>query len=371
MKKEIFEKNIKLIQDTADIVSKDLEVFYNPKMELNRTMSVLVLEALNKKDMQIALPLAGSGVRAIRFLSELPEKLIKTIEVNDHNPKTKKLFKKNLKLNKLDENKIITHNKDANEFLNQSQGFDYIDIDPFGSPNFLLDSSVARLSRGGILAVTATDTAALAGTYPNTCKFKYWSESALCPQKHEMGIRILIRKVQLIGMQNEKALIPIFSYHDEHYYRIFFLCEKGKKKSANLFDKTNSFFTYCPKCSFSSANNQRNKICPECDNELRICGALFSGEIQNNDFLKKMIKKTKNEKEISFLTKILEDNKVPILGSFDTHDICSKQNFTVEKIQVYLDRLEKKGFKACRSLFPITSIRTNANFKEMKQVFRK
>ncbi|MCU0373510.1 MAG: ATP-binding protein, partial [Ignavibacteria bacterium] len=42
-------------------------------------------------------------------------------------------------------------------------GFDYIDIDPFGSPCPFLDAAIKRLSRGGILAVTATDTSALAG----------------------------------------------------------------------------------------------------------------------------------------------------------------------------------------------------------------
>ena len=40
-----------------------------------------------------------------------------------------------------------------------SKGFDYIDLDPFGSPNIFLDSAVKRLGRNGILAVTATDTA--------------------------------------------------------------------------------------------------------------------------------------------------------------------------------------------------------------------
>ena len=55
----------------------------------------------------------------------------------------------------------------------ESAGFDYIEIDPFGSPTDFLESSIVRLSRRGILAVTATDTAPLCGTYPNTCKRKY------------------------------------------------------------------------------------------------------------------------------------------------------------------------------------------------------
>ena len=37
--------------------------------------------------------------------------------------------------------------------------FDYIDIDPFGSPNPFLAAAIGRITRNGIVAVTATDTA--------------------------------------------------------------------------------------------------------------------------------------------------------------------------------------------------------------------
>ena len=43
---------------------------------------------------------------------------------------------------------------------------------------------------------------------------------------HEIGLRILIRRVQLAGSVYDKALIPILSYSKEHYMRVFFKCEK-------------------------------------------------------------------------------------------------------------------------------------------------
>ena len=93
--------------------------------------------------------------------------------------------------------------------------------------------------------------------------------------------------------------------------------------------------------------------------------------MQENEFIAKMIEQTTNEQEIKFLNQRLDDNKVPIVGSYDTHDICSKQNFTVEKIKLYLERLEEAGFQAARSVFPITGIKTNANFEELKKTFKK
>jgi len=189
--------------DEKKDVSKELEVFYNPLMKLNRDLSVLLLNSIEKEELQIADPLAGSGVRAVRFLTELDEDKIKSIRINDYSKEAVDLIKENIKLN---EEELLCEDielsqLDANQFLNESFGFDYIDIDPFGSPNFLLDSAVKRISRGGILAVTATDTSALSGTYPNAGYRKYWAKTIRQEHKHEAGIRILIRKCQLIGAQ--------------------------------------------------------------------------------------------------------------------------------------------------------------------------
>ena len=207
--RSITESSTTILASTGTI-SKQLEIFYNPVMKFNRDISILLLNALNKK-MQIADPLAGSGIRSIRFIKELNKGIITSIAINDSSTNAVRAIKKNVKLNKIKNKNIVISNKDANEFLLSSKGFDYIDIDPFGSPNPFLDAAVKRLARDGILAVTATDTAPLAGTYPNACKRKYWAIPLRNHLMHEVGIRILIRKVQLIGIQYDKALIPIFS----------------------------------------------------------------------------------------------------------------------------------------------------------------
>ena len=184
-------------------ISRDLPVFYNPLMKLNRDISVALLQSI-KKNLQIGLPLAGTGVRAVRFLTSL--KNIKLIAINDISPESVNLIMKNLELNqdKIKCKEIQLDNEDANTFLLSSKGFDYIDIDPFGSPNNFLENSVRRLARDGILAVTATDTGALSGSYTKACLRKYWARPLRNELMHEIGIRILIRKVQLIGAQNDK-----------------------------------------------------------------------------------------------------------------------------------------------------------------------
>lgn len=50
--------------------------------------------------------------------------------------------------------------------------FDVIDLDPYGCPSIFLDAGVQSVADGGLLLVTATDMAILAGNSPETCYCK-------------------------------------------------------------------------------------------------------------------------------------------------------------------------------------------------------
>ena len=191
---------IKASLPKKDVHAK-MEVFYNPLMVSNRNISILFLNSISNKKMKLALPLAGSGIRGLRFLKELKEGKLERLYVNDKKANFVNTFENNLTLNKIKNSAPIEiRNKDANKFLLDEDGFDYIDIDPFGTPNPFLSAALARISRKGILAVTATDTAALSGTYPKVTARKYWSKPLRNYLMHEVGLRILIRKIQLLGI---------------------------------------------------------------------------------------------------------------------------------------------------------------------------
>lgn len=48
--------------------------------------------------------------------------------------------------------------------------FTAIDVDPYGGPNKFLDAAIQSIEEGGLLLVTATDLAVLAGNTPEACK---------------------------------------------------------------------------------------------------------------------------------------------------------------------------------------------------------
>jgi len=371
-------------------ISKKAEVFYNPVMKFNRDVTLLLLDSIPNKQMQCALPLCASGVRGIRMLNELKPNKIKSISFNDNNENVVNNLKRNLELNQLDnlidksdkifdinnQNKksnkqksnkldnnsskqklqIFIHNKDANQFLSESQGFDYIDLDPFGSPNIFLDQAIKKLSRKSILAVTATDTSALAGTYINATKRKYWSNPLRNELMHEIGVRILMRRVQLIGAQYDRALTPIYCYSKDHYYRIFFKCKKGKSRVDKIFGEHN-YIVY-----------DKDKLSVEVKHldQLRgglIAGPLWTGELWDKKLADKIAKNKLNlelnNEEQNLLNLIKNESNLiskKSVGFLDLHKFGKvyKKNLSFEKV---FNIFEKNNIKTTKTHFTPYGIR--------------
>ena len=83
------------IRVQAAKITAQMPVFYNPAMKLNRDIAILLINTLGRKGLRIADPLAGSGIRGIRFIKELQKGTIKELMMNDANPTATKAIKHN------------------------------------------------------------------------------------------------------------------------------------------------------------------------------------------------------------------------------------------------------------------------------------
>ncbi len=343
-------------------VSKRMEIFYNPAMESSRNLSVLLLQAISNKKMNLALPLAGSGITAIRFIKELKKNKINHLFVNDIKSNFIPIFNENLRLNSLKNQPLASYQEDANLFLlnrlndnSKPPGFcgyfDYVDIDPFGSPNPFISSAIARISRTGILAITATDTAALTGTYPNTTRRKYWADINKNYLMHELGLRIIIRKVQLQGMQFDKTLIPILAYHKDHYFRIFFRSGKGKSDCDQIV-KQLKYFLFNPTTLDWELSSVNFKI------GYQSIGPLWAGKLFDKSLLKKMIKINTFIQERKFLQLLAEEKDS--VGFYDLHEISKRYRIKTPKLEQ--TRIKLNG---TRTHFSTYGIKTNHTIKEI------
>lgn len=317
------EDDIKFVASSRNIVTKDMDVFYNPVMKHNRDISISVISKI--KPSSACFPLAASGIRALRAQS-----FCELVYVNDIRQNFKETFTKNLSLNELDEAKFLVGNKDANIFMFENRFFDYIDIDPFGSPNPFLDAAIRSVKNKGVLAITATDTAPLAGTYPKACNRKYWAKPLRNELMHEMGLRILIRKIQLVAAQFDKALTPFVSYYKDHYYRAFFKLSNKKSDVDNILNLHGEF---------------------------EGAGPMWLGKL--NDF------KSDNE----FIIKLNLEEDVGQIGFFDVHKIAKSLKLkSIPKDKLIFEELNKKGFKAQKTHFCETGIKSNIKKEDFEKI---
>jgi tRNA (guanine26-N2/guanine27-N2)-dimethyltransferase len=300
------------------------EVFYNPLMESNRTISLLLLKALGRKNLRIALPLAGTGVRGIRMALELPSEMVASIAMNDFKKEAYDHMQKNIERNAIPSSIDIKATQQRSDAFFLSGAYDYIDIDPFGSPSPYLDAAVKRLRHNGILAVTATDTGALAGTYPYTCMRRYWAKPIHNEQKHEFGLRILIRKCQLIAAQYDKSLMPLFSYVKDHYYRIFFVCSTSREKVKDIL--------------------KQHEIVHD-------AGPFWTGHLFDAKLAAKMVKMNTYASQQNFLELLACEAALDQVGFYDLHVIAKQMRRDAFSLKKVMDIMQKKKIKATRTHF--------------------
>ena len=359
------EGKVSFFAPVSKVVSKELPVFYNPVMALNRDISVLLLQALKRKNLVIADPLAGTGIRTVRFLKELPANTIKELRANDGNPAFPALLKKQLKANKLSAKRVTVSKNEATRFILDGPGLDYLDIDPFGSPNPFLDAACKKIARDGILAITATDTGALAGSFPDACRRKYWAEPLRNELMHEIGLRILIRKAQLIAMQYERALVPVFSHATDHYDRVYLHAEKSKSYVRNIIE-SHGYLLYCPAC-MNRATSRMNRALCDCGVSMHVAGPLWLGPLWNHALVGKMLMKSTGNAE-KLLTIIHKEAHIHVVGFVDIHRVCKMLKITVPRSESIIAELKRRGYHATPTHFSDTGIRTDAPFEEVRTI---
>lgn len=102
-----------------------------------------------------------------------------------------------------------------------SKRFTVIDLDPYGGPNKFLDGAIQSLEEGGLLLVTATDMAVLAGNTPEACIVKYGSVPLKSKACHEIALRILLRCIEGHANRYGRYIKPLLSLSIDFYARVF------------------------------------------------------------------------------------------------------------------------------------------------------
>lgn len=205
--------------------------FYNPGMALNRDLSVLLVaaEAARKgRELDVADALAGTGARSLRLAHEVAAPLI--VHANDADPTALAALRRGAEANAVPPGRLRPVHGDAHAFL-ASRRFDVVDVDPYGSPMPFLDAAVRATRHDGLVCLTATDTAALAGTYPRACRRRYDAHHGLhaAAWRSEVGLRILAGTLVRSAARFDRVATPLLSICRGHWMRVVARVEDGKK----------------------------------------------------------------------------------------------------------------------------------------------
>ena len=335
---------------------KKAPVFYNPRMKLNRDVCCAFVRTLD--GITFADVLAGSGAKGIRVAVEAGH----AVHLNDGSRHAFELIKKNAKINRV---QVDVSNEDATLFLAKNK-FDFIDIDPFGTPVPFLDGSILAAEKNGYLGVTATDTAPLCGVYPKACFRKYGAKPLRSEFCHEVGLRILLGCVARTAAKYKRGLNCLLSHSTEHYFRLYVSLSTGKRKADASLSEI-GYVYYCRKClhrEFKKGFLPEGHTC-RCGSSFEVSGPLWLGRIKDNAFLKKVIKNSyylKSPRTEKLLNTILCEIDTPFY--YDIHKICKNKKINSPPFDEILEALKEEGYKVSRTHFCKTGIKTDAPLSE-------
>jgi tRNA (guanine26-N2/guanine27-N2)-dimethyltransferase len=332
-------------------------VFYNPKMKFCRDFDMEVFKVIKEKERRVNYldALSGTGIRGIRAFLEAGFQPF----FNDFSKRAVECIKENLKLNGIT---AEVFNTDATVLMRERKFF-HIDIDPFGSPAEFIDSAVKFPK---YLSVTATDTSALCGSATVSGLRKYGAYAVKTEYYPEVGIRVLIGRILSESGKYDKAPEILVSFAREHFYRVHLRFKRSPSAVKKAFKKYGYIF-HCFNCLRRFVSPIGGEVISKCicGRETKMIGPLWLGELHNQEFIKW---NSENEGVSKLISKIRGEPEIPLY--YDLHHITKNLNLSPPPIEKIIEELRSIGYKAGRTRFSGTSIKTDADIEEMKRIIK-
>ncbi|XP_061685266.1 tRNA (guanine(26)-N(2))-dimethyltransferase [Syngnathoides biaculeatus] len=252
--------------------------------------------------------LAASGLRSVRFALEVPG--LRSVTANDFSHKAAALIARNAEYNKVAD-LLQASCKDASMLMYEMRGkndrYDVIDLDPYGSPSSFLDAAVQSVSEGGLLCITCTDMAVLAGNSGETCYSKYGAVSIKAKYCHEQALRIILHSLDQRANVYQRYIHPLLSVSVDFYIRVFVRVFTGQATVKNSASKQALVYN-CIGCgSFHlqrmgrRTNNGKHtkysaatgppvgSACEHCGQRHQLGGPIWAEPIHDQSFVQKVL----------------------------------------------------------------------------------
>ena len=297
--------------------------FYNKEMVTSRDFTVSILKLFKPG---LALDgMAGTGIRGIRIAKESGWEVI----LNDNNPVNSELIKENVKLNGLN---APVWNLDFNAAVAQ-RFWDYIDLDPYGTPVGFIENSLAHLKNHGILGVTMTDTSVLEGKFLQKGYLRYGGIGLRGIYSKEISTRIFAAYLVKLAASLELGSKILLTIRDKHYIRIFMQVHRGVNRALKSIEFVKNFTL-----------------------EGKTIGPLYLGDLYDKEILDRL-----DLGKLSDRSKLLYGNmkNEDLMLFFYTNSI-NRHEISMNEI---MGRIVEMGYKAGRTNFYDKGIKTDAPYE--------
>lgn len=327
--------------------------FYNPLMRTNRDITVMVaLSTATGRERKMLDGLAATGVSGIRLALEANEN--SEIMLNDSNPLCHDFIVRNVARNEV--GACTATCEDLNVIL-AKENYDFVDVDPFGSPVRFAEGAMRATINGGIAALTATDAAVLCGARKKACIRRYDSRPRKTEYCHELGLRIFLGYIARVAARFDKGIEPLVCFSTDHYFRAIVRVEKGAGKA----DRSLENLGY-----LHEGESLDRRIHPD----MGVAGPLWSGSMFDSNLLETMRLPSHFPHRVSKLLQLWREEAASPPLFFTTGEVARELSIEPPAISKVIEILREGGFMATRTHFRPDAFKTDADVEAMKALLK-
>ncbi|GAA99520.1 uncharacterized protein L969DRAFT_48089 [Mixia osmundae IAM 14324] len=382
--------------------------------------------------------LAASGLRSIRYARELP--LLKWVQANDLSPKAVKLIQMNADFNELSDPddaekrwpiktqptaetiaaeipeasassvksqaKVRVSQGDCCTIMyaeRQTRNYNVIDLDPYGSAAPFIDAAVQAVADHGLLCITCTDLAVLAGCgYPEKTFSLYGGSPTRAEYSHEVALRLVLHAISSSAARYGRHIEPVLSLSIDYYLRVFVRVASGPIKVKQLASTTALVYVcnYCqspnfqpmgrihsrptrkegsaPQLSFGTATGPpTNSTCDQCKQTYHVAGPMWMGRLHDKSFVTAVIDHVEQSGD-HYATKARMLGMLKVAQAeldapfyFSPSKLASMYHCSAPPLNSVVNAVLNAGYSASRSHCASGSLKTDAPRSFLLAIIRK
>jgi tRNA (guanine26-N2/guanine27-N2)-dimethyltransferase len=347
--------------------------FFNPAAKLNRDLSVLAYRAFApslSRRKTFADSFTGTGARALRVAVEVPE--IDQVYGNDVNSIAIQAAKEAAKINSVNDKCHFSIDEVCKFLLrgdSEGERFGIVDLDPFGTPAKHIDCVLRAVLDGGLVSITATDTAVLCGVYPEVCLRRYYGRPLNNSYGNETAIRLLLSLIALTASRLELSIRPVFVHATMHYMRVYASVSVSSSEANDVYNSI-GYIMHCFQCGHRfKAEEYGNAKCELCGSAMRTGGQLWTGPFHDREFVKKMLEQGPDRQCKKVLDAAAEEaSGIPYY--FRADEISAKLRTNPHSVQKIVEKLQSAGFVASKAALNTGAFKTDARIDQILKVLK-